>query len=138
VAVTSNHIFVNLPVKDLKKTNEFFTKVGFAFNAQFSNDNATCMVVSDSIFVMLLTETYFSTFTKRPIADASKSTEVIVALSAESRDQVDELVDRALAAGGQVSNETTDHGFMYVRSFSDLDGHMWEIVYMDMAAANQG
>jgi len=131
MAVTAEHIFVNLPVKDLPKTKAFFREIGFAFNDQFSDDKAACMVISEHIYAMLLTESFFRTFTNKDICDTSKSIETIVALSAASREKVDELVDKALAAGGSPANEPTDHGFMYTRSFYDPDGHMWEVMYMD-------
>jgi uncharacterized protein len=124
-------IFVNLPVKDLSKTIEFFTKLGFTFNPQFTDKNATCMIVGDDIFVMLLVEKFFKTFTKKEICDATKDTEVIVALSAESREKVDEMINRVIVAGGRESREPQDHGWMYGRSFQDLDGHLWEIIHMD-------
>lgn len=137
MAVTADKIFVNLPVKDLNKSVDFFTKIGFEFNPQFTDENATCMVISDHIFVMLLVENFFKTFIKKEISDATKSTEVIIALSAESREKVDELVNKALAASGKPSNEPMDHGFMYVRSFQDIDGHLWEIMFMDESAVHQ-
>ncbi|NOU94308.1 glyoxalase/bleomycin resistance/extradiol dioxygenase family protein [Paenibacillus sp. LMG 31456] len=137
MAVRADKIFVNLPVKDLNNTIDFFTKIGFEFNAQFTDENATCMVISEHIFVMLLVEEFFKTFTKKEIVDATKSTEAIVALSAESREKVDEIVNKALAAGGTPSNEPMDHGFMYSWSFQDIDGHLWEIIYMDESAVNQ-
>lgn len=127
-------IFVNLPVKDLNKTVKFFTAMGFTFNAQFTDENATCMIVSEDIFVMLLVEKYFQTFTKKPVADATKAAEVIISLSAESRQRVDELVDNALAAGGSISSDPQDMGWMYQRGFQDLDGHLWEIAFMDETA----
>lgn len=130
-------IYVNLPVKDLNKSVEFFTKVGFEFNPQFTDENATCMVVGENIFVMLLVEEFFKTFTKKDIADATKSTEVIVAFSANSKEMVDEIVHKALAAGGMPSNEPVDHGFMYGWSFQDIDGHLWELMYLDESAGNQ-
>ncbi|MFE1626436.1 VOC family protein [Brevibacillus reuszeri] len=138
MGVTADKIFVNLPVKDLQASIEFFSKIGFEFNPQFTDDNATCMVINDHIFVMLLVEGFFKTFTKKEIADATKSTEVIVALSADSREQVDEIVNKALAAGGTTPNEPTDHGFMYGRSFQDLDGHLWELIYMEEGVVEQG
>jgi len=138
VGVTADKIFVNLPVKDLQASIEFFSKIGFEFNPQFTDDNATCMVINDHIFVMLLVEGFFKTFTKKEIADATKSTEVIVALSADSREQVDEIVNKALVAGGTTPNEPTDHGFMYGRSFQDLDGHLWELIYMEEGVVEQG
>jgi len=130
----STKIFVNLPVKDLGKSIEFFTKLGFTFNQQFTDENAGCLVIGDDIFAMLLVEPFFKNFTKKEIVDATTGTEAIVALGVESRQRVDELVDKAFAAGAKPSNETSDQGFMYSRSFQDLDGHLWEILYMDPAA----
>lgn len=127
-------IFVNLPVQDLNRSIDFFTQVGFTFNPQFTDEKATCMVVSETIYVMLLTETFFKTFTKKELADATKVTETIICLSADSREQVDELVDKAMAAGASPSNEPNDQSFMYYRSFQDPDGHMWEVMWMDPAA----
>jgi predicted lactoylglutathione lyase len=137
MGVTADKIFVNLPVKDLNKSVDFFTKVGFEFNPQFTDENATCMIISENIFVMLLVENFFKTFIKKEIADATKSTEVIVGLSAESKDKVDEIVNKALAAGGMAPNEPMDQGFMYQRSFQDIDGHLWEFIYMDESAFAQ-
>ncbi|MFB6776662.1 VOC family protein [Streptomyces sp. NPDC056352] len=127
-------IFVNLPVEDLETTKGFFAKLGFSCNPQFSDESTACLVISDTIFAMLLTEPRFKEFTKKEVADASKSTEVIIALSAESREKVDELVDTALASGGSPANEPIDHGFMYGRSFQDPDHHIWEVMWMDPAA----
>jgi uncharacterized protein len=127
-------IFVNLPVKDLNKTIEFFTKLGFKFNPQFTDENATCMIVGDDIFVMLLIEKFFKTFTKKEISDTSKNTEVIVALSVEGRENVDQMMNRAIEYGGKESREPQDHGWMYGRCFEDIDGHLWEIIYMDKSA----
>jgi predicted lactoylglutathione lyase len=137
MGVTAEKIFVNLPVKDLNESVDFFTKLGFEFNAQFTDENATCMIISENIFVMLLVESFFKTFIKKEIADATKSTEVIVALSAESKEKVDEIVNKALAAGGKASNDPMDYGFMYQWSFQDIDGHQWEIIYMDESAVEQ-
>ena len=131
-------IFVNLPVKSLKKSVEFFTKLGFTFNPQFTDETATCMIVADDIFVMLLTEEKFKTFTPKPICDATKSTEVLLCLSSESRDKVDEIVRNAVAAGGTTYNEPQDYGFMYTHGFQDPDGHIWEIVFMEPSAVDQG
>ncbi|MER6117892.1 glyoxalase [Streptomyces sp. A0642] len=131
-------IFVNLPVKDIQTTRSFFEKLGYSFNPQFSDEHTGCLVISDTIFAMLLEEPRFKDFTKKEIADASKSTEVILALSADSRERVDELVDAALAAGGSPANDTQDLGFMYGRSFQDPDHHIWEVVWMDPAAAEAG
>ncbi|MET4672874.1 VOC family protein [Streptomyces microflavus] len=127
-------IFVNLPVKDLATSKGFFEKLGYGINPQFSDDKTACVVLSDTIFVMLLTEPRFKDFTKKDIADASRTTEVILALSADSREKVDELADAALAAGGFPAGETQDLGFMYGRSFQDPDHHIWEVMWMDPAA----
>ncbi|MEU8676247.1 VOC family protein [Streptomyces sp. NPDC048560] len=127
-------IFVNLPVKDLETTKNFFAKLGYGINPQFSDETAACVVVSDAIFVMLLTEPKFSEFTKKRIADSEKSTEVILCLSADSREKVDELADAALAAGGFPANDPMDYGTMYGRSFQDPDHHVWEVMWMDPAA----
>lgn len=127
-------IFVNLPVKDLNKTIEFFTKLGFKFNPQFTDVNATCMIIGLDIFVMLLIEKFFKTFTKKEICDTSKNTEVIVALSVETREKVDQMINKAIEAGGRESREPQDHGWMYGRSFEDINGHLWEIIYMDESA----
>ncbi|MEH2401521.1 VOC family protein [Nostoc sp.] len=130
-------IFVNLPVKDLNRSVEFFTKLGFSFNAQFTDETSTSMIVSDDIFVMLLTHEKFKTFTPKEICDATKSTEVLVCLSSQSREEVDEMVRKAVTAGGTTYNEPQDHGFMYGHGFGDLDGHIWEIIYMEPSAINQ-
>ena len=127
-------IFVNLPAKDLNKTIEFFTKLGFKFNPQFTDENATCMIVGEDIFVMLLVEKFFKTFTKKEICDTSKNTEVIVALSVEGREKVEQMINRAIEAGGRESREPQDHGWMYGRSFEDINGHIWEVIYMDESA----
>lgn len=124
-------IFVNLPVKDLPKSVEFFSKLGFKFNPQFTNENGTCMIISEENFVMLLVEKFFQTFTSKEIVNAHKSTEVLTALMLESRAEVDEMVDKAILAGGKPSGQTQDMDFMYGRDFEDLDGHIWEIGYMD-------
>lgn len=129
----ANKIFVNLPVKDLNRSIAFFTQLGFSFNPQFTDETATCMVVSENIFVMLLIESRFAGFTKKSVADATKTTEVLIALDAESREEVDRIVDAAVAAGGSLYREPADHGWMYERSFADLDGHQWEFAYMDMS-----
>lgn len=129
----NSEIFVNLPVKNLPKTKNFFTQLGYSFNAQFTNDDAACMVVSDKIYVMLLTEPFFKGFIKKEIADAHKTTEMLLCLSCESRAHVDELVQKALAAGGKAPMPPQDHGFMYAHGFEDLDGHLWELCYMDPA-----
>ena len=125
--------FVNLPVQDLTKSVDFFTGLGFEFNAQFTDENATCMVVSDKAFVMLLAQPFFATFTTKQVTDPGTQTGVIMGVSAESRAEVDALVDRALELGGSPSKEPSDEGYMYGRSFYDLDGHAWEVIWMDAA-----
>lgn len=127
----SRKIFVNLPIKNMERSQAFFKALGFSFNPQFTNDQGACMVVSDDIFVMLLVEPFFQTFTKKPIADATKTTEVLMCLSCDSRAEVDSLVRKALAAGATAPNPPQDHGFMYSHGFTDLDGHVWELMYMD-------
>jgi predicted lactoylglutathione lyase len=134
----STKIFVNLPVKDLQRSIDFFKGLGYAFNPQFTDETAACMVISDDIYTMLLTEAKFREFTPKEIADASRTTEVLTCLSAESRARVDELVGKALELGGSEAREPMDYGFMYGRSFNDLDGHIWEIMYMDPSAVEQG
>lgn len=132
-------IFVNLPVKDLKKSIDFFTHLGFTFNLQFTDDKAACVViVENSIYAMLITEPYFKTFTKKEIADATKTTEVLIALDAESRDEVEALVKKAVKAGGSIYADPQDYGWMYQHGFADPDGHQWEILYMDESKIPQG
>ena len=130
-------IFVNLPVKDLTRSVEFFTKLGFGFDEQFTDETATCMIVSDDIFIMLLTEEKFQTFTPKKICDAGKFTEVLVCLSLESRANVEEMVAKAVAGGGSTYNEPQDHGFMYAHGFQDLDGHIWELIYLESTAIKE-
>lgn len=127
----ATQIFVNLPVKDLARSTEFFTRLGYKFDPRFTAEKAACMIVSDGIYVMLLLEEFFQTFTTKPIADATQSTEVLIALSCESRAKVDEQVRKALAAGGTSPRAPQDHGFMYGHGFDDLDGHIWELFYME-------
>ena len=134
---TVKQIFVNLPVKDLNRSIAFFTEIGFTFNPQFTHDNATCMIIGENIFAMLLTEKFFSTFSDKAIIDAKTSTEAITALSVGSRSEVDELADKAIAAGGRQYKEPQDHGWMYGRNFEDPDGHQWEVFFMDMSGAPQ-
>ena len=128
----SRKIFVNLPVKDLEKSKAFFAKMGFTFNPQFSDETAACMVISEHIYSMLLTHPKFKQFTDREIA-GPKVLEVMTALSADSRDEVNKLVDAAVSAGGKEPRPPQDYGFMFMRSFEDLDGHVWEILWMDPA-----
>jgi predicted lactoylglutathione lyase len=132
-------IFVNLPVRDLKKATAFYTAIGATQNPQFSDDTASCMVLSDSIFVMLLTHAKWATFTKKPIVDAHRESEVALALSADDRNAVDKITNLAGANGGKVDvNPKQDHGFMYSRSFEDVDGHVWESVFVDMSQVPTG
>src|SRR4029077_9683959 len=130
-------VFVNLAVKDLEKSKAFFEKLGFTFNLQFTNKDAACMVISEDNYAMLLAESFFKTFTKKEIVNAKQSTEVLVALSSESKENVDKMMKNALDAGAKEANEPQDHGFMYGRSFEDLAGHIWEIFWMDPKAINQ-
>ncbi len=131
----ATQIFVNLPVKDLDRSVTFFTALGYRFDPRFTNENATCMIVSeDHVYVMLLVEPFFQTFTSKAIADARTSTEVLLCLSCESRAQVDELVAKAVAAGGSTPTKAQDHGFMYQHGYQDLDGHVWELMYMEPGA----
>lgn len=127
----STQIFVNLPVKNLDKSVEFFSSLGFEFDPQFTDENSTCMIVDNNIYVMLLVEDFFQTFTNKKIADATQSTESIIALSADSREEVDEMINKAKQAGGSTPNEKQDHGHMYGWGFQDLDGHLWEVFFMD-------
>ena len=133
----SRQIFVNLPIKNMERSQAFFKALGFSFNPQFTNEQGACMVIAEDIFAMLLVEPFFQTFTKKPIADAMKTTEVLVCLSCESRAEVDEMVRKAVAAGGTAPNAPQDHGFMYGHGFQDLDGHIWELAYMDLNAVPQ-
>lgn len=126
-------VFINLPVKDLERSKQFFQGLGFSFNPQFSDDKAGCMVVNDSIFVMLLTETYFKTFIDTNVCDAHKSTEVLIALDAASADEVKEFISKAESLGGTIYAPAKDHGFMFQHSFADLDGHKWEMAYVDLS-----
>jgi uncharacterized protein len=130
LAAMHSQIFVNLPVKDLKRAVAFYTKLGYTFNPQFTDENATCMIVGENLFVMLLVEKFFGSFTSKAIVDTSKATEVLTCVSCDSKAQVDELVARARAAGGKVPRQPQDHGFMYSHGYEDLDGHTWELVHM--------
>ncbi len=130
----STSIFVNLAVKDLNKSVAFFTQLGFSFNPEFTDDSATCMIVSDHIFVMLLVEERFKTFTPKDVADAKQVTEVLMGLTSESREAVDDIVTKAIAAGATTYKDAQDHGFMYSHSFQDLDGHVWEFFFMEPTA----
>jgi predicted lactoylglutathione lyase len=134
----STKIFVNLAVKDLDRSMAFFKQLGFTFNPQFTDQTAACMVVTDDIYAMLLTHPKFKEFTQKDIADAHKTTEVLTALSFDSKTKVNEIIDKAVAAGGTEAREPFDYGFMYGRSFNDLDGHIWEVFWMDPSHVRKG
>lgn len=127
----ATQIYVNLPVKSLQRAIDFFTGLGFTFNQEFTDDKATCMVIDENIYVMLLVEPFFQGFTPKAICDAHRSTEVLVCISRESREAVNRMVEKAIAGGGKAPNPPKDHGFMYQHGFEDLDGHLWELVYME-------
>ena len=129
----ATNIFVNIPVADLPRSMEFFQKLGYSFNEQFTDETAASMVVSDNIYVMLLTHDKFLQFTSKPVADAHEKTECIIALSVGSRDEVDSQVATALSNGAVEARRAEDHGWMYGRSYHDLDGHIWEILWMDQS-----
>lgn len=131
----TKRIFINLPVKDIAKSRTFFTALGFEFNDTFTNEEGACMVINDHTFVMLLRESFFHTFTAKRIVDTDDSAEAILAFSAETRDEVDDMVNKALAAGAMPSSGFDDQGWLYQGSFQDLDGHLWEIVFMEKDAA---
>jgi predicted lactoylglutathione lyase len=126
-------IFVNLPVRDLARSVHFFSQLGFSFDARFTDENATCMILGENIYAMLLVEKFFQTFTPKPVADATRATEVLVSLAVPSRGRVAELVARAERAGASLPRPPQDHGFMFQHGFHDLDGHVWEIFWMDPA-----
>jgi predicted lactoylglutathione lyase len=138
MAAQSRLIFVNLPVHDVSASIAFFGALGFDFDEKFSGESCACMIVSEQAYVMLLAESRFADFTTHPIADARTTTEAIVCVSAESREGVDAFADAALDAGAARANEPMDHGFMYGRSFNDLDGHLWEVMWMSPEAVEQG
>ncbi|MFE4542534.1 VOC family protein [Arthrobacter sp. NPDC056727] len=129
----ATQIFMNLPVRDLDRSVQFFTALGFTFNQDYTDENATCMVVNDDAYVMLLVEKFFKTFTSKEVVDATSATEAIMAFSVDSRDAVDQMVGKALDAGGTESQPVQDYGFMYSHSFQDPDGHLWEVMWMDPA-----
>jgi uncharacterized protein len=125
-------IFVNLPIKDVNKSKEFFKTLGFDFNPQFSDKNAICIIVAENIYAMLLVEKFFKTFIEdKQVSNANQSSEVLIAIDAESREEVDNLIEKAVTAGGKEFRKVSDHGWMYGRAFEDLDGHVWEVMYMD-------
>ncbi|CAN7159664.1 VOC family protein [Pseudorhodoferax sp. LjRoot39] len=123
-------IFVNLPIKDMARSQAFFRSLGYEFNPQFTNEQGAALVLGENLFAMLLVEPFFQSFTKKAIVDAHQSVEVLVCLSCASREEVDDLVRKARAAGATVPGEPQDHGFMYSHGFTDLDGHVWELVHM--------
>jgi uncharacterized protein len=128
-------IFVNLPIADMTKSQNFFKALGYSFNPDFTNDKGAALVLGDNLYAMLLVHDFFKTFIDNPIADAKKSTEVLICVSCDSREQVDTLVAKAVAAGGTSPRQPQDHGFMYAHGFEDLDGHIWELAYMSGAPA---
>ena len=130
-------IFVNLPVTDLNNSIEFFRKIGFPHNPKFTDETAACIVISEDIYAMLLTHSKFRQFTQKDISDSMRTAEVILSLSTDSKEKVSETLEKALKAGATEPNEPKDYGFMFLRSFQDLDGHVWEILWMDPAAINQ-
>ncbi len=130
-----NQIFVNLPVKDLTRSKAFFTALGLSFNPRFTNEQGACLEIGETFFAMLLVEPFFQGFTKKPICDAHQSTEMLLALSMDSRADVETMMQKAVAAGASTPNPPVDHGFMFQHGFADLDGHQWEVFWMDMAAA---
>lgn len=130
----AKQIFVNLPVKNLKKTKEFFTRIGFKFNPQFTDENAACMIIGKNIFSMLIGEKMFKTFIKKKIANTKEQTEVLLAISLKNKREVNQVMEKAVAAGGKEAREAQDHGWMYAKCFEDLDGHIWEIFCMDASA----
>lgn len=127
--------FINLPVKNLKKSMNFFNKLGFTFNMQFTDENATSMIINDNTFSMLITEAHFKNFTNKEIIDANKQVEFLLSFPVMSREEVDMIIEKALEAGGRRAQEPKDYGFMYQASFLDLDGHIWEAFYMDQEAS---
>lgn len=127
----ASQIFVNLPVKELNRSVEFFTQLGYTFNPQFTDENATCMIIGENIYAMLLVEDYFRTFTDREVVDAHRQVEALIALALDSRDQVDAQIAKARAAGARIPREPQDYGFMYQHAFQDPDGHLWELFFMD-------
>lgn len=135
---TARKLFVNLPVSDLPRAKAFFSALGFDYNPKFTDDNAACMVISDEAAVMLLAQPFFKTFTKQEVCDTSRCTETLLALSCESRSEVDELAGKAIAAGGREAMPSQDYGFMYTRTFYDPDGHHWELIWMDPKAVEAG
>lgn len=135
---TDRRLFLNLPVRDLEASTAFFGTLGFAFDAKFTDQSAACMIISEQACAMFTTRNRFGGFTSKPVADPAQTAQAIICLSADDRAGVDALADAALASGGTPAMPAQDHGFMYGRSFNDLDGHQWEVVWMDSAAMEQG
>lgn len=133
----TTNIFVNLPVSNLSRSIDFFTKLGFAFDGRFSDEKAACMIIGENMYVMLLVKEFFKTFTKKAVADTTQQAAAILALSTGTREGVDVLANKALEAGAMPSMEPMDQGFMYNRSFEDLDGHLWEVFWMDPKGIGQ-
>lgn len=133
--MNNKEIFVNLPVKDLSQSVAFFSKLGYQFDPRFTDENAVCMIIGENMYAMLLLSNFFQRFTPKEIANSHKTTEVLVALSCGSRTQIDEIVDKAMEAGASFNREPEDHGWMYSRSFQDIDGHIWEYLYADLSQA---
>jgi hypothetical protein len=127
----AKNIYVNLPVKDLKRSINFYSELGFSLNEQFTDEKAACIVIGENIYAMLLTEGFFKEFTNKKICDATKSTEVLIAIDVTARKDVDDMVNKASKAGGSLYREPQDHGWMYQHSFADPDGHQWEVLYID-------
>ncbi|TQR19719.1 VOC family protein [Psychrobacillus vulpis] len=137
MAIKADNIFVNLPVKDVKNSMEFFSAIGFEFNMQFSDEQTACLLIGENLFAMIMTEERFKQFTKKEIPDTATNAQAIMAIGVQSKDLVDEIVDKALANGASFYNEPQDLGFMYSRSFQDLDNHLWEVLYMDLTNTDQ-
>jgi len=128
-------IFVNLPIKDMARSKTFFQALGLSFNPRFTNEQGACLEIGENFYAMLLVESFFQGFTKKPISNAHESTEVLLALSVDSRAEVQAVINKAVAAGATTPNAPQDHGFMFQHGFADLDGHQWEVFWMDEAAA---
>jgi predicted lactoylglutathione lyase len=129
--IMATKIFINLPVKNLDKSKAFFSELGFGFNPHFTDEKAACMIITDNIYAMMLAEPYFQGYTKKNICDAKTATEVLIALDTSSKEEVQQLIAKAKSLGGEIYTEPQDHGWMYQHSFADLDGHQWELMYMD-------
>ena len=128
-----NHIYINLPVSDLRRSMDFFRHLGFGFNLEFTDELSACMIIGPNIYAMLMTRERFSDFTRKPVSDAHQQTEVLIAIDAQSRQEVDTMVSKAIEAGGSIYADPQDHGWMYGHSFADPDGHQWEVIFMDEA-----